>query len=473
MTTVSNELPVQARALNGWSRTNPVQAHVLATNDVETISEAVRRVADSNADAPAHLRNGVIARGLGRSYNESAQNRAGLTIDMTQLNRIHRVDGDALTVDVDAGVSLDALMRALLPLGLWLPVLPGTRQVTIGGAIAHDIHGKSHHSTGSFGNQVIDLQLLVADGRVLTLAPEGTPDDPDGTLYWATVAGLGLTGIILRAQLRLQRTETAYFFADGIVTNSIDETIELHKTGWNHDADYSAGAFDAVSKEPKLGRGYFTRGRLATVDELPAKLRRNPLKFDAPQLFTVPDVFPNGLGNRFNFGIMSEGYFRMGSNFEGKVLNISNFLHPLDFMAEWNRFYGSKGFLQYQFVVPPERLDDFKPLLQSVRASGHASFVNVLKMFGESNPAPLSFPTPGMTVTFDFAIRKDIARLVSELDHRVLDMGGRLYSAKDSCTSAATFHSMYPRIDEWIATRRQVDPTGVFVSDMAKRLELV
>ncbi|ALG85512.1 FAD-binding oxidoreductase [Gordonia phthalatica] len=457
------ELPIRTRSISGWSRTNTTAASVLSTPDVDVIARAVRE-SDGR---------GVIARGLGRSYNESAQNSGGLTVDMTPLQRVHSVDADELVADVDAGVSLDALMRMILPLGLWLPVLPGTRQVTIGGAIAHDIHGKSHHSTGSFGNQVLGLRLLTADGRIRELTPDGDAQDPGGELFWATVGGMGLTGIVLRARLRLQRTETAYFLADGVVTGGLRETIDLHRDEWNADADYSAGWFDAVSGGDTLGRGYFTRGRLATRDELPARLRRHPLKFDAPQYLTVPDVFPSGLGNRLTFGLMSKGYFRTGSTFDGKILNISQFLHPLDFMGEWNRFYGPNGFLQYQFVLPHESLDEFAPILRTVKESGHASFVNVLKMFGDGNRAPLSFPMPGVTATFDFAIGPDLHRLTTRLDRMVLDAGGRLYSAKDSVTSAETFHTMYPRIDEWRRVRRAVDPDGVFVSDMARRLDLV
>lgn len=164
-----------------------------------------------------------------------------------QRYRIHSIDDQALVADVDAGLSLDTLIRTCLPFGLWVPVLPGTRQVTIGGAIAHDIHGKSHHTTGSFGNHVVEMSLLVADGRVLTLRPEGSTDDPDGTLFWATVAGIGLTGIILRAKLRLQRTETAYFLVDGAQTRSLDETVDLHLGGWEDGSDFSAGWFDAIS----------------------------------------------------------------------------------------------------------------------------------------------------------------------------------------------------------------------------------
>ncbi|MDH6281998.1 decaprenylphospho-beta-D-ribofuranose 2-oxidase [Prescottella agglutinans] len=470
--TTATSLPVERRRLTGWTRTTPIDGHVLATNDVAAIAEAVAAVADANADKPAYLRRGVIARGLGRSYNESAQNSGGLTIDMTGIDRIHSIDDRTLVADVDAGVSLETLIKACLPFGLWVPVLPGTRQVTVGGAIAHDIHGKSHHSTGSFGNQVAEMSLLVADGRVLTLTPDGGPDDPDGALFWATVAGVGLTGIILRAKLRLQRTETAYFLVDGARTGSLDETVDLHLDGWEDGQDFSAGWFDSISAPPRLGRGYFTRGRLAKADELPRGLRRAPLKFDAPQLLTLPDIFLSGLGNELTFSALSEGYYRTGATYTGRIHNITTFLHPLDGFGQWNRAYGPKGFLQYQFVVPPGRIDEFKRIIRYVQASGHVSFLNVLKMFGAGNRAPLSFPTEGWNVCLDFPIRKGVGELVRELDRRVLEIGGRLYTAKDSRTTAETFHAMYPRVAEWTAIRRRIDPNGVFLSDLGRRLEL-
>jgi decaprenylphospho-beta-D-ribofuranose 2-oxidase len=199
---VSEYVGVQttSRVLSGWGRRVRSQAQVLSTPDIQVIATAVQSAGPR----------GVIARGLGRSYGDPAQNGGGLVIDMTPLNRIHYIDPDTGIVDVDAGVSLDMLMRAVLPHGLWVPVLPGTRQVTIGGAIAADIHGKNHHSHGSFGNHVISMDLLKADGSITTLTPEG----PEAELFWATVAGMGLTGIVLRARVRMTRTETAYFIAD-------------------------------------------------------------------------------------------------------------------------------------------------------------------------------------------------------------------------------------------------------------------
>lgn len=447
------------KQLMGWGRTAPTVARVLSTPDPETIVEAV-----TSADG-----RGIVARGLGRSYGDNAQNGGGLVVDMTALHQIHSMDRDTHLVDVDGGVNLDQLMRAALPLGLWVPVLPGTRQVTVGGAIACDIHGKNHHSAGSFGNHVRSMELLTADGRVRHL----TPDGEDAALFWATVGGNGLTGIILRATVAMTPTETAYFIADGDVTPTLDDTIAFHSDGSENDYTYSSAWFDAISAPPKLGRAAISRGSLARLDQLPDKLQKNPLKFDAPQLLTFPDVFPNGLANKYTFGPIGELWYRKSGTYRGKVQNLTQFYHPLDMFGEWNRGYGSAGFLQYQFVVPTEAVEEFKRIIVDVQRSGHYSFLNVFKLFGPGNQAPLSFPIPGWNVCVDFPIKAGLNEFVTELDRRVLEFGGRLYTAKDSRTTAETFHAMYPRIDEWIEIRRSVDPAGVFASDMARRLELL
>lgn len=452
-------LETTTRRLTGWARTAPTVARVLSTPDPEVIVKAV-----TEADG-----RGVIARGLGRSYGDNAQNGGGVVVDMTALHQIHSMNRDSHLVDVDAGVNLDQLMRAALPLGLWVPVLPGTRQVTVGGAIACDIHGKNHHSSGSFGNHVRAMDLLTADGNVHHL----TPDGDEAQLFWATVGGNGLTGIILRATIAMTPTETAYFIADGDVTSSLDETIAFHSDGTESNYTYSSAWFDAMSAPPKLGRAVISRGSLATLDQLPPKLRKDPLRFDAPQFFTAPDVFPNGLASKLTFGPMTEVWYRLGKTYRGKTQNLTQFYHPLDMVGEWNRAYGSDGFTQYQFVVPVEAVDEFKRLLVDIQRSGHVSFLNVFKLFGPGNQAPLSFPIPGWNVCVDFPIRPGLNELLNGLDRRVLEFGGRLYTAKDARTTADMFHAMYPRIDEWIAVRRKVDPDGVFASDMARRLELL
>ncbi|MGJ4168121.1 FAD-binding protein [Corynebacterium macclintockiae] len=469
------ELHTSTRTLTGWGRTAPTTAEVLSTQDVDQIAAAVARVADDNADKPSYLQRGVIARGMGRSYGDPAMNAGGLVIDMQQLNTIHSIDPDTAIVDVDAGVTLDQLMKAALPHGLWVPVLPGTRQVTIGGAIGPDIHGKNHHSAGSFGNHVRSMELLVADGRVLHLTPEGSEDDPDGELFWATVGGMGLTGIILRATIEMTKTETAYFIADGDMTHSLDETIAFHSDGSEHNFTYSSAWFDAISPEPKLGRAAISRGSLATLDQLKEyapKLAKDPLKFNAPQLMTVPDIFPSFTMNKLSMVAIGELWWLKSGEYRNQVQNLTQFYQPLDLIGEWNRGYGSKGFLQYQFVVPTEAVEPFKEIIRDIQASGHYSALNVFKLFGEGNKAPLSYPMPGWNVCVDFPIKPGLGAFLDDLDRRVMEFGGRLYLAKESRTSAENFHKMYPGLPGWLATRKRIDPTGVFASDMSRRLEL-
>jgi decaprenylphospho-beta-D-ribofuranose 2-oxidase len=450
---------MEYRTLTGWARTAPSRVRVLSTTDVDAITEALR---------PSDER-GVIARGLGRSYGDVAQNAGGVVVDMTALNRVHDINPDTAIVDVDAGVSLEELMKAALPYGLWVPVLPGTRQVTVGGAIANDIHGKNHHSAGSFGNHVVAMDLLTADGEIRTITPNG----PDADLFWATVAGIGLTGIILRASIRMTRTETAYFIADADRTANLDETIELFNDGSDDKYTYSSAWFDSMSTGSKLGRGAFGRGSLATLDQLPPKLRADPLKFDAPQLLTLPDVFPPRLANKLTFGTIGELYYwKTPKRGRDLIQNLTAFYHPLDLIGEWSRAYGSQGFLQYQFSLPYGKDEDLKRIIRKVAQSGNVSFLNVIKKMGEGNRSPLSYPHPGWLVCLDFPIVDGLGKFCTELDEDVLSLGGRLYTAKDSRTSAETFHQMYPRVDEFKKIRQTIDPEGKFASDMSRRLEL-
>jgi decaprenylphospho-beta-D-ribofuranose 2-oxidase len=459
---LSSDIPTTKTQLMGFGRTAPSVADVLSTPDPEVIAKAVAQVADAGG-------RGVIARGLGRSYGDNAQNGGGLVIDMTVLHNIHSIDSDTCVADVDAGVSLDQLMKAALPFGLWVPVLPGTRQVTVGGAIACDIHGKNHHSAGSFGNHVASMELLTADGQIRHLTPNGD----EAELFWATVGGNGLTGIVLRASIAMTPTETAYFIADGVATKDLDETVAVHLDGSEDKYTYSSAWFDLISPAPKLGRAAISRGSLAKLDQLPPKLAKNPLKFDAPQLLTVPNIFPVSAMNKASFMAIGEVYYRLGGTYSGKIQNLSKFYHMLDLVSGWNNAYGPTGFAQHQFLVPPDALDEFKAIIRWIQTQGHYSALNVFKLFGPGNRAPLSFPMAGWNVAMDFPNKPGVNAFLNELDARVMEFGGRVYTAKDSRVSADNFHAMYPRIDEWIALRRKVDPLRVFVSDMARRLELL
>ena len=443
------------RRLTGWGRTAPTVATVMPGDDVAGIAKAVRDPG----------RRGVIARGLGRSYGDAAQNAGGLVVDMTALDRVHVLDVDAGTVTVDSGVSLDSLLRQVVPHGLWVPVLPGTRQVTVGGAIAADIHGGNHHTKGSFCNHVLSLDLLTADGEVRTLTPTGL----DAELFWATAGGMGLTGIVLRATIRLERVETCYFLADIERAHDFDELLE--KLQANDDQyTYSKTWFDSVSTGPNMGRGALIRGNFARLDDLPPRLRKDPLRFSAPTVGTIPEVFPNGMLNRLTARAFNEFYYRITRPQMGAIQNLTAFYHILDVAQDWNRVYGPRGFLQYQFVVPFGQEEILRRTMDAISTSGQMSCLNVLKRFGAGNDGPISFPMPGWTLAVDMPIRPGLGRLCDELDELVMAAGGRLYLAKDSRLPADRFARMYPRLEEWKKVRDAVDPERTFVSDQARRL---
>jgi decaprenylphospho-beta-D-ribofuranose 2-oxidase len=449
--------PVLRRSLTGWGRASPSMANlVLASGEVD-VRLAVR-------DAGTR---GVLARGLGRSYGDSAQNGGGTVVDMTGLARILSVDTTTGHVVAEAGVSLDTLVRVLLSLGLLVPVLPGTRQVTVGGAIAADIHGKNHHVKGSFGNHVAAMDLLLADGSVRTLTPQGAPE-----LFWATVGGMGLTGIILRATVVAIPVDSAYFVVDTERTRDLDDLMARLQAD-DDEYDYSVAWIDLVARGAVMGRSVLTRGWSARADQLPQRLRGQPYHFAPRSLFTAPDIFPSGLLNKATIAAFNEAYYRKTPREQrGAIQSIGQFFHPLDVAKHWNRIYGQRGFLQYQFVVPFGAEDAMRQAVERLSTAGAASFLAVLKRFGPGNPGLLSFPTPGWTLALDIPVAPGLGRLLDELDDLVLSAGGRLYLAKDSRAQAETLHQMYPRIDEWRAVRDQVDPTQVFSSDQARRLFL-
>lgn len=448
--------PTVRRSLVGWGRTAATTAELRVVRGTQDVVNAVLA-------APAR---GVVARGLGRSYGDPAQNAGGLVLDLTGMHRVHSIDADSGIADVDAGLSLDVLVRTALRFGLWVPVLPGTRQVTVGGAVAADIHGKNHHTAGTFGSHVVSLDLVTADGEVQHLTPEAP-------LFWATVGGMGLTGVIVRVRVRLHRVETAYFAVDTDRTDDLDGLLALLTDGSDDDYPYSVAWFDSVAGGARAGRAVLTRGRSARLDELTPAQRRDPWRFDAPQLLTAPPVFPSGLLNRATVTAFNEVWWRKAPvRRRAEVQNITTFFHPLDLVGSWNRVYGSRGFLQYQLLVPLGQDRALREVVDLISSSGHVSFLNVLKRFGTANPAPLSFPEPGWTLTVDLPVRRGLGQLCDILDELVLGAGGKLYLAKESRTRADVIATMYPRLAEWRALRDAVDPERVFASDLSRRLEL-
>jgi decaprenylphospho-beta-D-ribofuranose 2-oxidase len=446
-------------ALTGWGSTAPSVARLVEVARGELVP----------AIAAAGPR-GALVRGLGRSYGDAAQNAGGTVIRLREGADPIRVDTEHGIATVDAATSFDELMRAIVPLGYFVPVTPGTRFVTVGGAIASDIHGKNHHVEGSFGNHVTSLRLLTADGVVHDLSPHSSHADAE--LYWATIGGMGLTGVILDATFCLLPIETSRCVVDTSRAPDLDAVLALMEEG-DHRYRYSVAWVDLLATGRHLGRSVLTRGDHARRDQLPARTA-DPLSFDPRPLVTVPPGIPNVLRHPSVAGFNELWYRRAPRHRTGEIQTIGRFFHPLDGVTRWNRLYGRRGFLQYQFVVPFGEELALQRTVERLADSGGASFLVVLKRFGRSNPAPLSFPTEGWTITFDIpATARGLAQLLHELDALVLEAGGRHYLAKDSHTTPEAIRRGYPRLAEWQAVRRRVDPHGAWASDLARRLELI
>ncbi len=408
---------------------------------------------------------GVLARGLGRSYGDAAQNAGGVVLDLLGRDRVLEVDPSTGVIEVEAGISLDRLMRDFVPQGWFVPVTPGTRAVTVGGAIGSDIHGKNHHRAGTWTQHVLSLDLLTGTGEIRTL----TPDDE---LFWACAGGMGLTGVILRARVALTPIESAFCTVDTQRCANLDGLLEAMAD--DDDYEFSVAWVDCLAKGEALGRSVLTRGRFARRDELPEKKQADPLAFNPRTPFTAPRGIPTGLLNKYSVAAFNEAWFRKApARRDEEIQSITTFFHPLDAVADWNRIYGSGGLLQYQVVVPEGAEDVIRSCIDAFSHAGVASFLAVLKRFGPANRGHLSFPMGGWTLALDVpASVAGLADLLDRLDEQVLAVGGRGYLAKDSRMTPELVRAMYPALPRWQELRDEVDPNHVFQSDLARRLKL-
>ncbi|WP_190084524.1 FAD-binding oxidoreductase [Streptomyces longisporoflavus] len=443
-------------SVSGWGRTAPSTARLIRPRSPEEAVAALEACGER----------GGIARGLGRAYGDAAQNAGGAVLDMTGMDRIHAIDADAGTVLCDAGVSLHHLMEVLLPLGWFVPVTPGTRYVTVGGAIGTDIHGKNHHGSGSFSRHVMAVELLTADGEVRAVE-SGTP------LFDATAGGMGLTGVILAATLQLQPVETSLMTVDTERATDLDDLM-ARLTATDHRYRYSVAWIDLLARGASMGRAVLTRGDHAPLDALPPRARRDPLAFRPGRLPAAPDFLPEGLLGRKSVGLFNELWYRKAPRLRvGELQKMSTFFHPLDGVPHWNRVYGRGGFVQYQFVVGYGKEEALRRIVRRISDRGCPSFLAVLKRFGEGDPGWLSFPMPGWTLALDIpANLPGLGVFLDELDEEVAASDGRVYLAKDSRLRPEMLAAMYPRLDDFRALRADLDPRGLFRSDLSRRLAL-
>ena len=444
--------------LTGWGRTAPSAARVVtpdATSKVEGVLEHAGR-------------RGLIARGLGRSYGDAAQNAGGSVLLTTRLSGIGSLDPDQPVIEVEAGASLDELMRTLVPQGFFLPVTPGTRFVTVGGALAADIHGKNHHVEGSFANHV-DGFTLSTPKQTVEVTRESDPD-----LFWGTAGGLGLTGVITHVRFRLLPIETSLMLVDTERVDDLESLMALMVEG-DRRYRYSVAWIDCLASGASLGRALLTRGDHAPLDALPKRQRSRPAAFNPTTHLAVPPGVPGSLVNRFTVGVFNEFWFRRKPRRQiGHLETIAAYFHPLDRIRDWNRLYGRRGFVQYQYAVPDDATITVRRTLERLSAARCPSFLAVLKRFGPGNPGPLSFPMAGWTLALDIpAAVGGLGPLLDELDQLVLDAGGRVYLAKDSRLAPELVPIMYPDLDRFRELRARVDPAQVIQSDLARRLGLL
>ena len=429
---------------HGWGR---YPRHAAQLMQPQSVRDAIQQLGEHGP---------LLGRGMGRSYGDSAL--ADKLISTRQLNRLFSFDEQSGLLACAAGISLGELLDVFVPRGWFLPITPGTQFVSIGGAIASDVHGKNHHVHGCFSECVDSIELLLGDGSQVTCSRSERPE-----LFHASCGGMGLTGLIVAATLRLLPIESAYIKQTTYKAANLEAVLQLFEA--HAAATYSVAWIDCLASGAALGRSLLMLGEHARDGQLvlPAKPR-----------LSVPLDMPSFLLNRFSVQAFNELYYQRIRRHESKQrVSYESFFYPLDGLQQWNRLYGKQGFVQYQFVIPKAAgLEGMRAILERISASHRGSFLAVLKAFGAANDNLLSFPMDGYTLALDFKLEAGLLTLLEELDRMVLAYGGRLYLAKDARMSEATFKQSQPNWQQFQEVRAQYGALGKFASLQSRRLGL-
>jgi len=429
--------------VSGWGRNFSSLSKRASISTIEQLQEVVAQAGDSR---------GLLPVGLHRSYGDSALNSGGVLVDLSALNRIE-IDPVARTAAVGTGVTIRELESAALKHSLFPPVVPGTGFVTMGGAVAADIHGKSHHKTGSFSRCLNWIKVLLSSGDTVQLFPSDEK-------FWATVGGLGLTGIILELELNLREVSSNSADVKEIRVKDLGAMIDLLGKS---DEDYEHTVAWIDLSGDYRGRGVVSLGNYGSE---PVKIRGGGSS--GPSL---PSIGGANFITPLTVKAFNEVWFRKPLK-QGTVA-LNKYMHPLDGVSNWNRIYGDSGFLQYQFVIDEGREEIFERLFAGLRSLKAASFLGVLKKFGAASAAPLSFPRPGWTLTLDYPTTvPGLEKFLQAFDEELVAAGGRIYLIKDSRVSHSLIPLMYPELEKWRTIRSSMDPAGIWHSDQARRLHL-
>ena len=443
---IGKERVMNGHEIYGWGRYPVITAEVHAPKVVSAMGGLLRDAAGSS----------ILARGLARSYGDSSLNDR--VIETRYLDKFIAFDPQTGVLTSQAGTALAGILEVFVPKGWFLPVTPGTRFITLGGAVASDVHGKNHHVSGCFCEHVERLEVMVCPDRVVTCSREQEPE-----LFYATCGGMGLTGVILTVSLRLKPVTSAFIDQQTFKARNLAHSLELFEQ--NSRSTYSVAWIDCVATGQHLGRSLVMTGEHAADNKLDLPVKKS---------LAVTFDMPPGMLNIHSVSLFNTLYYnRVRGDMVRKRVHYEPFFYPLDGVLQWNRLYGKNGFTQYQFVIPKSAgLRGMSGILQEITKSGKGSFLAVLKVFGQENPNHLSFPMEGYTLALDFKIEKDLFPLLERLDAMVLDLGGRVYLTKDVRMSAATFARSYRKIDLFQSVRERYGVNGVFASLQSRRLGL-